>query len=551
MNPTLRLPATPLAAAVLGAALLAPSAALACGGLFCDNSQPVNQAAERILFGHDGERLHMHVRITYQGPPTEFGWLLPTSPDVEVSLSSEQLFTVLDNQFAPRFTLRTELDSSCDRDEVAFAAADAGFTSVDAGAAPGEPGGGVQVLSREPVGPFDIATLRAETIDDLRGWLDENGYQIPEETDARLGPYLEMGAAFVAVKLLPDRESGDVAPLRLSFPSDRPTIPIVPTAVAADPDMGIIVHVLGTRRAIPLNYRHVVINEAAIDWQNSGQNYADVVSQAADEANGKAFATDFAGPADIRLRVFPEFTLDAVRQAEDDMDIVDALALWDLPWSPDPDLQRLVRLGILLPDDLSLQDYLNCPTCYREREIAIDGAALADAIEREYNAPRTHLRALSEANPYLTRLYSTLSPAEMDLDPEFEFNPDLGDVPNRRTAIRRVRCDVDGNRLWERAVIETPSGIRFRLDDGQNPNLIRRQAGETVRGEGVPGALVIERALTAGPNEVQEDRTDIIEAMNPIRSLESGCACDAGDGAAPTTLGLLALLGLIGLRRRR
>ncbi|MEZ4436478.1 MAG: DUF2330 domain-containing protein [bacterium] len=88
--------------------LTSPAAALACGGLFCDNSQPVNQAAERILFARDGETMHMHVRITYQGPPTEFGWLLPTARDVEVELSSEQLFLDLDTRFAPRFTLQTE-----------------------------------------------------------------------------------------------------------------------------------------------------------------------------------------------------------------------------------------------------------------------------------------------------------------------------------------------------------------------------------------------------------------------------------------------------------
>ena len=34
----------------------------------------------------------------------------------------------------------------------------------------------------------------------------------------------------------------------------------------------------------------------AIDWVGGGQNYADVVSQAVDEAGGQAFVTDFAGP---------------------------------------------------------------------------------------------------------------------------------------------------------------------------------------------------------------------------------------------------------------
>jgi hypothetical protein len=82
-RPSLRrlLGAATLVPAALLANALSPSAAQACGGLFCNVAQPVNQSAERILFAKDGDRVHMHVQIAYQGPPTEFGWLLPAPPD--------------------------------------------------------------------------------------------------------------------------------------------------------------------------------------------------------------------------------------------------------------------------------------------------------------------------------------------------------------------------------------------------------------------------------------------------------------------------------------
>lgn len=534
--------------------LLSPAAALACGGLFCDNTQPVNQAAERILFAREGDTLHMHVRITYQGPPTEFGWLLPTARDVQVELSSEQLFTTLDTSFAPRFVLQTEFEEGCQfPDRAAGGNADAGLAGP-----PNAEDGGVQVLSREAVGPFDIATLLPETVDDLRTWLDDNGYQIPPETDATLQPYVAQGLAFVAVKLLPDRESGDISPLRLSFTSPRPAIPIVPTSVAANPDMGIIVHVLGASRAIPLNYRHVIINETAIDWPGGGQNYPDVVSQAADEAGGQAFATDYAGPSGAAPQPYSDDTLAALRIAETPDDIINALGLFDLFFQPlDADLQRVLPEGLILPADLPLADYLGCPGCYADRDIQTDGAALAARIETEINEPRRHLVTLFEQNPYLTRLYGTMSPAEMSLDPEFEFNPDLAEVPNRRTAIQRIGCDADGNPRFDTALIETPSGLLFRLQGGQNPNAIQRQDGETVRGGEIPAAQVIERALTAGQSEVIEDRTDAIDDANApgVEGDEiggsAGCACDASDSAPASTLALLALLTALGLRRRR
>ena len=74
----------------------------ACGG-FCNNNQPITQAAERIFFGLDEGRIHMHVRIQYDGPPDQFGWLLPVpaDPTLEVKLSTEALFDSLDQLYAP------------------------------------------------------------------------------------------------------------------------------------------------------------------------------------------------------------------------------------------------------------------------------------------------------------------------------------------------------------------------------------------------------------------------------------------------------------------
>ncbi|MCA9527290.1 MAG: DUF2330 domain-containing protein, partial [Myxococcales bacterium] len=155
--------------------------ALACGGLFCDSAQPVTQAAERILFARDGDRVVMHVRLTWAGPPTDFGWLLPVPPDVETALSSQDLFGYLE-AFAPRFRLDTE-----------FVDCDVGFdgSGGSGGGAGGDFGGGgaggagvdfpeVSVLSREPIGPYDRTILQGASVEAVVDWLERNGYQVPE-----------------------------------------------------------------------------------------------------------------------------------------------------------------------------------------------------------------------------------------------------------------------------------------------------------------------------------------------------------------------------------
>ncbi|MGK0362473.1 MAG: hypothetical protein ACI9U2_004794, partial [Bradymonadia bacterium] len=139
---------------VVAGLLTAPGAALACGGVFCNATQPVNQAAERILFAQQGTKMHMHVRLSYQGPPTEFGWLLPTPPDVETALSSELLFAQLDAQFGPLFNLVREFDDNCIQAQNRGGAPSAAGGDFDNdGVAESDPG--VAVLSREAIGPYD------------------------------------------------------------------------------------------------------------------------------------------------------------------------------------------------------------------------------------------------------------------------------------------------------------------------------------------------------------------------------------------------------------
>src|SRR6188472_1625652 len=69
-----------IAAAVWAMGTLEPATAMACGGFFCNQSQPVNQAAEGIIFADNGDgTVTAVIQIQYQGPSTSFSWLLPIS----------------------------------------------------------------------------------------------------------------------------------------------------------------------------------------------------------------------------------------------------------------------------------------------------------------------------------------------------------------------------------------------------------------------------------------------------------------------------------------
>lgn len=535
--------------AALFASVALPAAASACGGFFCDANQPVTQAAERILFapGDEPGKIQMHVQIVYGGPPSEFGWLLPAPADVTTRLSNPAIFGRLDQAFGPQFRLTRENDCSD--------AANGDASSGGEGGAGGGGGGGgpdVQVLSREAVGPYDRVVLAADEASELTQWLEENQYSAPDDADAVLQPYLDNGSVFVALKLLPGAGVDDIAPLRLDFTADQPTVPIIPTQVAAEPDMGLIVHVVGSARAIPTNYLHVAINERAIDWFNNGSNYPDVVSQAADEANGQAFATDFAGP------------ITAGHRAQLELDLVSGAALTNIRAATT--LEEFTQLFNTIEEDMivALSAIIEPAEGATVREMLtawwnfadhpIDGEAIAAIIEDEINPGRAEINAIFAGERYMSRLYTTLSAAEMSLDPLFAENADLDPVDNIRTATFRDQgCFTgDGQLIFS-------DGSRMAVFDNAQAGLIQRQAGETVRGLQTQGAALVERMMSAGqPEVIREVEPGTSMQTNPPvpvppRGEDDGCGGCAVDKEAPLTpVVLLGLgLGLLSLRRRR
>ena len=416
----------------------------------------------------------------------------------------------------------------------------------------------VNVLSREAVGPYDRVILQADNTDVLFEWLNQNEFAIPMDATDRLEPYIE-NHVFVAIKLLAGNEADDIKPLKLRYTASQPTIPLRPTAVAAQPDMPIIVYILGQSRAITLNYLHVEINETLINWLSGGSNYPVVAAHAIDEAGGRAFVTDFAGAHADRMTEFSVNVdlegLRAVRTLEGLLDYARALR--------SPDLIKLVRLAVVPPEGVDVDEVLQRPFDYDAREIVVDGAALVAAIEAEILPVYEGLNELFSAHPKLTRLFTTMNAEEMTVDPLFDWNVDLPDVSNRRVAEIYVTCepadpnaeDVGFGERNEIYRITTPGGIEYMADTRTE---IVRQDGVTVRGMDAVGAAVIEQQMAAGQSEPEVDNRPMIEAMNPPPGAdgdngddddEVGCGCDVSDAPLSPVM-LLGVLGLLALRRR-
>ncbi|HEY2744080.1 MAG TPA: DUF2330 domain-containing protein, partial [Polyangia bacterium] len=285
---------------ILGLALSYNSDARACGCFTPpDPSVPIVQAGERIAFAMSGGTVTANIQIQYQGNATDFGWLLPLPSIPTLDLGTDELFTQLLATTQPQYKLNRVYEGSCSFDPSrggVFNGPTATGGADGSGGSGGGGGGGSPLVYQSSIGPYDYAVLKADTQDAMLQWLSDNRYFVPDGTADAVGPYINPGAYFLALKLKSGASAGDIQPVVVKYQSDLPMIPLVLTSVAANPHMGIQVWMLGDGRAIPRNYYHTVINDAKLDWIDGSQNYNDVIIAATAEAPDKhSFVTEYAG----------------------------------------------------------------------------------------------------------------------------------------------------------------------------------------------------------------------------------------------------------------
>ena len=277
-----------LAATVLTAAgLAAAPPAGACGGFFCVNT-PVDQNAERIIFTQNGDgTVSAYVQIEYTGSAPDFSWILPLpeaidAEAVEVPEDAMAAFRELERVTNPNI-IPPPLPPGCviQLAPIMEAAPDAV----------------VEVFASGEVGPYGFDVVGSEDPDALITWLRENSYRVTEPMEPLIDVYVEEEFVFLAMKLRPDQGVQDVEPVKVTYPSTAPMIPLRLTAVAANPGMAVLVWIYADRQATPANYAKIEIaNEELIFDDRGGNNYRRLIGRKANQNGGRGFITEYARP---------------------------------------------------------------------------------------------------------------------------------------------------------------------------------------------------------------------------------------------------------------
>ncbi len=366
--------------ALLGALALSVAAyshdAEACGGFFCGR-QPVDQTAERILFEVGEDSVTMTTQIAFNGEAPDFAWILPLGevPDPDsLAVFPQRALTALDANTGPVFVMPDDC-------QIYFEAA-----PTLGGVADDSDGGAVTVHIRAEVGDYDVAVIESQDPDALIEWLRGEDFRVTPPMEPYIDLYTEEGMKFLALKLVNGADVSDIKPFRFTLPGNSPSIPLRMTALAAEPEMSILVFLLSDQRYEAKNWENVTIDDSLIRFDPFSYssplltNWTKLVAAGVDEAGGQGWVTEFAGPTDS--------------YAEQVRNQIDA------GFFPTPE----------------------------DEEAA------------------TALLGVLEGSPYLTRFYTRLSAEEMTVDPVFGRSSG-GDVPREHQLQAVVdgidQCSVD------------------------------------------------------------------------------------------------------------
>lgn len=261
----------------------------ACGGCFVSQSESTQVTGHRMALSVSTTQTTLWDQITYDGDPTEFAWVLPIKGQVDIGLSSDLLFQVLETETQVVVSSPTINcpPPNCPNDSGSFGAT---------GASTGSGGGGVTVIAQEVVGPYETVQLEATDPLALSTWLDSHGYNIPAEIEPVVSAYVTEGFGFLALRLVPGQGIDSMKPIRVTSPGATPILPLRMVAAGTGARTPITLWILGEGRYEPQNFGFETISASELvwNWDTASSTYAERRQEILDADGGSRWVMEAA-----------------------------------------------------------------------------------------------------------------------------------------------------------------------------------------------------------------------------------------------------------------
>lgn len=259
--------------------------ARACGGCVIPPETNTIVNAHRMALAISPTQTVLWDQIQYKGDPKSWGWILPVKPGTTIELSTDAWFEALEaatttNVSAPQLNCGSS-SGGCGAD----------FSS-DVG---GIGNGGVEVLHRGTVGPFQTVTLSTKTPGVLDDWLADAGFNLPAESAPVIDAYIKEGFDFIALKLLPEKGIDEMKPVRVVQKGANPTLPLRMVSVGTGANVAITLYVISEGRWEAQNFANTLVPTDLVAWDfaTSSSNYSELREKTLAQNGGSVWLTNF------------------------------------------------------------------------------------------------------------------------------------------------------------------------------------------------------------------------------------------------------------------
>jgi len=287
--------------------VLIPLDILACGMFFPSvTASPTTMDTQRVLMVWKKDTIDVHVSVRANSENADFAWVLPVADNPELSLGNIATLDALDELTKPRIEIASELTGSGPT-ESTFC----GTKMAASGAELGASGNSAPIdVESGTLGDYEYDIVKAETVEEMISWLEEDGYAIPEGTEETLAPYVAASMSFVWVKLSAAATAEtltDLQPLVFTIPRNVSSKTSFPLALSAGSSTGVMstqLYTLSDKRYRVTNYPSTDLQGVADrlwDLRFEFESYEEVIDTMTEEAGGRLMVTELAG--DIRNMV--------------------------------------------------------------------------------------------------------------------------------------------------------------------------------------------------------------------------------------------------------
>ncbi len=259
---------------------LVPGLASGAGGLFQPGGGVQETASRMLLEPLGGGEVRATVEVFFDGDEGGFAWVVAVPGEVsEVDSVSPSTLRFLHAATAPHIV-----------------------SPETTGGGGGEPTGNEgdnEVAER-------AAPVSWEVISEGDGvavyeWLAERGALLTTEMEPFIDEAALSDMSFVGFEIEAGENITNVAPQRITYNSEVLSVPLLLTALSAQPEMGLIVFVAGDSRYVATNFQNldIDISQLQADPRVRTSNYFPLLAWLCDEAGGNALFTEYASEGGV------------------------------------------------------------------------------------------------------------------------------------------------------------------------------------------------------------------------------------------------------------